>query len=63
MTTLSDFSASELELLVSLPYKVGVYVSHADDEDGEVDDEREMAALESCIKAIASLREDKPFAS
>lgn len=61
MTTLDDFSASELELLVSLPYKVGVYVSHADDEDGQLDDEREMDALQSCLKAIASLNEGKPF--
>lgn len=63
MTTLADFSASELELIASLPYKVGVYVSHADDEGGEEDDEREMDALESCMKAIASLHEDKPFTS
>ncbi len=63
MTTLDDFSSSELELLSSLPYKVGVYVSHADDEGGEEDDEREMDALESCIKAIASLNDDKPFAA
>jgi len=61
MTSLSDFSADEQELLVSLPYKVGVYVSHADDADGELDDEREMVALETCIKAIATLHEDKPF--
>ena len=61
MTALSDFSASEYELLVSLPYKVGVYVSHAEDEDGEGDDEKEMAALERCIQAIVRLHEDKPF--
>ena len=61
MTSVSDFSASELELIASLPYKVGVFVSYADDEDGERDDEKEMAALEACIKAIAGLHEDKPF--
>lgn len=61
MTSLADFTASELELIASLPYKVGVYVSHADDEGGEDDDEREMDSLESCMKAIASLQEDKPF--
>ncbi|MEM7650874.1 MAG: hypothetical protein AAF204_02185 [Pseudomonadota bacterium] len=63
MASVSDFSASELELLVSLPYKVGVFVSHADDEGGEGDDEREMAALEACIQAIAKLHEDKPLTS
>lgn len=61
MTSVSDFSASELELLASLPYKVGVFISHADDEDGEIDDEKEIAALEACINAIAGLHEDKPF--
>jgi len=61
MASLSDFSASELELLVSLPYKVGVFVSHADDEDGELDDDKEMGALEACIKAIAALHADKPL--
>ncbi len=61
MSTLSDFSDTERELLVCLPYKVGVFVSHADDEDGEIDDEKEMAALEACIKAIVGLHEDKPF--
>lgn len=57
---ISDLSGHELELLASIPYKVGVYVSHADDEDGEIDDEREMKALSSCIKAIAGLHEDQP---
>ena len=61
MTSLSDFSGSELELIASLPYKVGVFVSHADDADGETDDEKEMAALEACIKAIAGLHDDQPF--
>ncbi len=61
MTLLSSFSLSEAELLVSLPYKVGVWVSHADDEEGERDDALEMKALETCIKAIAKLHEDQPF--
>ncbi len=52
MTSLSDFSESEVELLVSLPYRVGLHVSYADDEDGEQDDEREMAALEACLQAV-----------
>lgn len=61
MVTIADFSGSELELLASLPYKVGVFISHADDAEGELDDDREMAALETCIKAITKLHEDKPF--
>ncbi len=53
MSELSIFSEDEVTLLVSLPYKVGVWVSHADDEDGEADDEREMKALAMCLKAVA----------
>ncbi len=49
MTKLSDFSDEEIDLIVSLPYKVGVSVSYADDEEGEIDDLREMRALETSI--------------
>jgi len=61
MTALSDFTDDARTLLVSLPYIVGVYVSHADDVDGEDDDEREIAALEGCIKGIASMHADQPL--
>lgn len=53
MTALSDFPETEVELVVSLPYRVGLHVSYADDEEGEQDDELEMAALEACLKAVA----------
>lgn len=53
MTALSDFPESDLELVVSLPYRVGLNVSYADDEEGEQDDEREMAALQACLRAVA----------
>lgn len=52
MSALSAFSEEEITLLASLPYKVGVWVSHADDEEGELDDVREMKALTTCIKAV-----------
>ena len=58
---LSDFNTDDFELIVSLPFKAGVFVSHAEDEDGEVDDEREMDALESCMKVFAGSKQDKPF--
>jgi hypothetical protein len=61
MAQLSSFTAEEAELLVSLPYKVGIWVSHADDVEGEGDDERESKALQSCIKAIAKLHQDQPL--
>ena len=61
MSSLADFSDDERALLVCLPYKVGVFVSYADDESGERDDEREMDRLEECIMAIAGLHVSKPF--
>ena len=61
MTDLSHFSASEFELLVSLPYRAGIFVSFADDLDGEDDDAQELKMLETTLKAIAALHNDKPF--
>jgi hypothetical protein len=61
MTDLSQFSATEFELLVSLPYRAGIFVSYADDIDGESDDENEMAMLEATLKAIAVLHADYPL--
>ena len=53
MTQLSDFSSEEIGSIVALPYRVGMHVSFAEDEDGEQDDELEMRALEACIREIA----------
>jgi hypothetical protein len=61
MTSLSKFSADEVELICSLPYKVGMWISYADDTDGEVDDEKEAKVLSGCLKQFAKLHADKPF--
>lgn len=61
MTKLSDFSNEDAELIVSLPYRVGMHISYAEDEDGEQDDEREMQAMEACIKEVAKLHEGSEF--
>lgn len=61
MTALSAFSMQEAELLISLPYKVGMWVSHAEDEEGEADDARETKALELCLKAVVKLHDSQPF--
>lgn len=61
MTSLSDFSDEERALLVSLPYKVGVWISQADDVEGESDDEHEMQALERVISEVSKHHEDMPF--
>lgn len=63
MTSLAHFSASEAEILISLPYRIGVFISHADDAEGERDDRREMAALKSCIRAVVDQHRDRPFAA
>lgn len=61
MSILSSFSAEEAELIVGLPYRVGIHVSHAEDEDGEDDDEREMRALENTLRAVAKTHEGSAF--
>lgn len=61
MTSLNDFDPDEQELLVSLPYKAGIWVSHAEDEIGEEDDEKEMMALEASLKALPELHQDCTF--
>lgn len=57
MTSLSDFSDQDAEVIVSLPYRVGMHVSYADDEDGEGDDELEMRALEACMREVVKHQE------
>lgn len=63
MSQLSVLSPEDAELIVSLPYRVGISISHTEDEEGEADDEQEMEALEACIKQIAKLHEQSPFVS
>lgn len=54
MSQLSFFTAEERALLVSIPYRAGVFMSHADDVGGEEDDQREHKALEATMRALAS---------
>ncbi len=63
MSQLAAFTPEDVELLVSLPYRVGINVSHTEDEEGEVDDEREMEALNECFKQIAKLHQASPLVS
>jgi hypothetical protein len=63
MTSLSAFSADEAELIASLPYKVGMWISYADDADGESDDAKEAKILSTCLRQFAKLHADKPFLS
>jgi hypothetical protein len=57
MASLSDFTDEQAALLISLPYKTGVWISYSDDAEGEDDDEREMKALRACLRAVAKLHE------
>ncbi len=61
MSQLSELSPEDRGLLVGLPYRVGVWMSHSDDEAGEADDIREMKALEQIIKSIAQVHEQSAF--
>lgn len=63
MAQLSDFTPQQAEMIIALPFKAGIWISHSDDVDGEMDDARERKALENCIRAVAKLHEDKPFTS
>ena len=58
---LEPIPASELENLISLPYRVGIWISEADDEDGEWDDEEEHDALQGILNEIADLHADTPI--
>lgn len=46
MAQLSSFSGEQAERLIALPYKIGLWISFADDEAGEGDDKKELEALE-----------------
>ncbi len=61
MSSLKEMQAEDRGLLIGLPYRVGVWMSHSDDEEGEADDVREMKALEHIIKSIASVHEESSF--
>ena len=64
MTDLTKFSNEELGLIVSVPYRVGVWVSNVDDNTGsKIDDRNERKALEATISALASKSQKLPFAA
>lgn len=52
MSFLDDLPFDQKELLISLPYRVGAWVSHADDDGGDESDEEEKRALASIINGF-----------
>ena len=64
MSKLSKFSNDEAKLIVSVPYRVGMWISTCDDNTkSKFDDKRERQALEATIKRMAGLHRKMPFAA
>ena len=53
MSFLDDLKEEERTLLVSLPFRVGLFVSQSDESGGDDSDEAEMQALSSIITAYS----------
>ena len=49
MSFLNDLPEQDKELIISLPYRVGVWISHSDDVGGEEADENEKTALNNIL--------------
>lgn len=58
---LHDMTPQERELIISLPYRVGIWMSHMDDEEGGKDDRNERQAMMSIINGIAQSIEVPAF--
>ncbi len=60
----NDFLNEELELLISLPVRAGIWMSRADDvSTTDRDDKKEMLVLENVLKSIAGHKKAAPFVS
>lgn len=53
MNFLDKLPQDHRDLLVSLPYRVGLYISQSDDSGGNESDEAEMVALDSIVTAYS----------
>ena len=57
MSSLNDFLDEDRALIVSMPVRVGFWISHADDAKGtQRDDEKERLALEKALKVRSKQR-------
>jgi hypothetical protein len=52
MSFLDTLPQNEKELIISLPYRVGIWISHSDDTGGEVASVEEIAALNAIIEGF-----------
>lgn len=64
MTNLKNFTKEEHALLVSVPYRVGIWISNSDDnEKTKFDDKRERQALSLAVSKLAGRSKKMPFAA
>lgn len=64
MTDFSKLSPEEQNLIISLPYRVGIWISNADDNTkSRMDDKREHQALELVISRMVASHRKMPFAA
>ncbi|MCB9965562.1 MAG: hypothetical protein H6855_05730 [Rhodospirillales bacterium] len=61
MTTLSSFTEEQRNLLIALPYQVGINISESDDAEGDEDDKQEERALQKVLGLIPSLYNHAPL--
>lgn len=61
MTTLTGLLPEDIDAVISLPVRVGVWMSHIDDEPGAIDDRRERLALEAALKHVSKDRSRAEF--
>lgn len=61
MTDFSTFTDDDQDFLAGLLYRAGIWISHAEDDEGEEDDEREMEALEAVLASVARRHAGEPF--
>ena len=53
MSFLDEISVDQRKLIVSLPFRVGLYISQSDETGGDESDDLEMEALDSIVTAYA----------
>jgi hypothetical protein len=64
MANLEKLSFEDQTLLISIPYRVGIWMSNAEDvESRNVDDKREQQVLELLIGRIANMNKKMPYAA
>lgn len=57
-----DLTDSEKKLVISIPYRAGIWMLHVDDnEKTSIDDRKELQALEKAIGQYAGMGEKMPF--